>query len=103
MPKLPHVSGEPVIRALERLGFVKARQSGSHVIMRRGSTGCVVPLHSDVKVGILGGVLRQAQYRPTNSSQPFSVQRGRSPTTMIMSVIWRNRLAWPEIKLERIT
>ena len=60
MPKLPHVSGAAVIRALERLGFAKARQSGSHVIMRRGSRGCVVPLHSEVKVGTLAGVLRQA-------------------------------------------
>lgn len=61
MPKLPHVSGAAVIRALERLGFEKARQSGSHVIMRRGSKGCVVPLHSEVKVGTLAGVLRQAE------------------------------------------
>lgn len=60
MPKLPHVSGAAVIRALERLGFVKVRQSGSHVIMRRGAKGCVVPLHSEVKVGTLSGVLRQA-------------------------------------------
>ena len=60
MPKLPHVSGAAVIRALERLGFAKARQSGSHVIMRRGSRGCVVPLHSEVKAGTLAGVLRQA-------------------------------------------
>ena len=60
MPKLPRVSGAAVIRALERLGFEKARQSGSHVIMRRGSKGCVVPLHSEVKVGTLAGVLRQA-------------------------------------------
>ncbi len=60
MPKLPHVSGAAAIRALERLGFAKARQSGSHVIMRRGSRGCVVPLHSEVKVGTLAGVLRQA-------------------------------------------
>lgn len=60
MPKLPHVSGAAVIRALERLGFAKARQSGSHVIMRRGSRGCVVPLHGEVKVGTLAGVLRQA-------------------------------------------
>jgi DNA-binding XRE family transcriptional regulator len=36
---------------LARLGFVKVRQSGSHVIMRRGSKGCVVPMHSEVKVG----------------------------------------------------
>ena len=64
MPKLPHVSGSAVIRALERLGFVKVRQSGSHVIMRRGSKGCVVPMHSEVKVGTLAGVLRQADVSP---------------------------------------
>jgi predicted RNA binding protein YcfA (HicA-like mRNA interferase family) len=28
--------------------------------MRRGSSGCVVPLHGEVKVGTLAGVLRQA-------------------------------------------
>ena len=60
MPKLPHVSGATVVRALERLGFQKIRQSGSHVIMRRGAKGCVVPMHSEVKVGTLAGVLRQA-------------------------------------------
>jgi predicted RNA binding protein YcfA (HicA-like mRNA interferase family) len=60
MPKLPHVSGAEIIRALERLGFIKVRQKGSHVIMRRGAIGCVVPLHREVKVGTLAGVLRQA-------------------------------------------
>ncbi len=29
--------------------------------MRRGSKGCVVPLHSEVKVGTLAGILRQAE------------------------------------------
>ncbi len=60
MPKLPHVSGPAIVRALERLGFEKIRQSGSHVIMRRGSKGCVVPMHGEVKTGTLAGVLRQA-------------------------------------------
>jgi len=60
MPKLPRVSGAEVIRALKRLGFEKIRQNGSHVVMRRGSAGCVVPLHGEVKVGTLAGVLRQA-------------------------------------------
>jgi predicted RNA binding protein YcfA (HicA-like mRNA interferase family) len=64
MPKLPHVSGAVVVRALERLGFEKLRQSGSHVIMRRGSKGCVVPMHSEVKTGTLAGVLRQAEVSP---------------------------------------
>jgi predicted RNA binding protein YcfA (HicA-like mRNA interferase family) len=60
MPKLPHLSGAEVVRALERLGFIRARQAGSHVIMRRGAQGCVVPLHKEVKVGTLAGLLRQA-------------------------------------------
>ena len=64
MPKLPRVSGAIVVRALERMGFEKLRQSGSHVIMRRGSKGCVVPMHSEVKVGTLAGVLRQADVSP---------------------------------------
>ena len=64
MPKLPRVSGAEVVRALERLGFVKLRQSGSHVIMRRESKGCVVPMHAEVKVGTLAGVLRQAEVSP---------------------------------------
>ena len=61
MPKLPRTSGAAIVKALERLGFVRVRQSGSHVIMRRGPKGCVVPMHSEVKVGTLAGILRQAQ------------------------------------------
>jgi predicted RNA binding protein YcfA (HicA-like mRNA interferase family) len=60
VPKLPHLSGAEIIRAFERLGFVQVRQKGSHVVMKRGSSGCVVPLHREVKVGTLSGVLRQA-------------------------------------------
>jgi predicted RNA binding protein YcfA (HicA-like mRNA interferase family) len=64
MPKLPHISGAEAVRALERLGFVQVRQKGSHVIMRRGSAGCVVPMHREIKVGTLAGVLRQAGVLP---------------------------------------
>lgn len=60
MPKLPHVSGAQAVKALERLGFVVVRQSGSHIILRKGSSGCVVPNHKEIKVGTLAGVLRQA-------------------------------------------
>lgn len=60
MPKLPRTSGAAIVKALERLGFVKLRQSGSHVILRRGPKGCVVPMHGEVKVGTLAGILRQA-------------------------------------------
>ena len=64
MPKLPDVSGAEVQRALERLGFHKVRQSGSHIIMKRESKGCVVPMHSEVKIGTLTGILRQADVSP---------------------------------------
>lgn len=60
MPKLPRVSGSEALRALQRLGFEKVRQSGSHVVMRRGAKGCVVPMHSELKVGTPAGLLRQA-------------------------------------------
>ncbi len=49
MPKLPRVSGAEVVRALERLGFAVARQRGSHIVLRRGSTGCVVPNHRELQ------------------------------------------------------
>jgi predicted RNA binding protein YcfA (HicA-like mRNA interferase family) len=64
MPKLPRISGPAIVRALERLGFENIRQSGSHVVMRRGVKGCVVPLHNEVKVGTLAGLLRQADLSP---------------------------------------
>ena len=60
MPKLPRVSGAQAVRALERLGFAVARQRGSHIVMRRGSSGCVVPNHRELKTGTLAGVLKQA-------------------------------------------
>ncbi|NLB55460.1 MAG: addiction module toxin, HicA family [Lentisphaerae bacterium] len=64
MSKLPHISGSAAVRALKRLGFETLRQSGSHVIMRRGSKGCVVPMHRKIKTGTLAGVLRQADVAP---------------------------------------
>ena len=49
MPKLPVVSGKECRKALERLGFQGVRQSGSHLVMRRGDVGCVVPMHPELK------------------------------------------------------
>ena len=60
MPSLPRVSGAEVVRALERLGFRVTRQRGSHIVMRRGAAGCVVPNHRELKTVTLAGVLNQA-------------------------------------------
>lgn len=64
MPKLPRISGAEAIRALERLGFLQTRQRGSHIVLKRTGpnvvTGCVVPLHKDLAIGTLRGILKQA-------------------------------------------
>jgi len=60
MPNLPHVSGAEAVRALEHLGFVVTRQRGSHIVLRRGTNGCVVPNHREIKIGTLSGILKQA-------------------------------------------
>jgi len=60
MPKLPVVSSAEAIRAFERLGFSAVRQRGSHIVLRRGSSGCVVPNHKELKAGTLAGILKQA-------------------------------------------
>jgi predicted RNA binding protein YcfA (HicA-like mRNA interferase family) len=68
MPKLKRVSGEEAIHALEKLGFIRVRQRGSHVVLRKdnpeGVTGCVVPMHQELAIGTLRGILRQAQVTP---------------------------------------
>lgn len=69
MPRLPRVSGKRVIAALERLGFTQVRSRGSHVVMARSMPTqerpvCVVPLHDEVAVGTLRGILRQAGVSP---------------------------------------
>ena len=59
-PRLPRTSGAELVRALEKLGFKQVRQRGSHVVLRRGVDGCVVPLHRELMLGTLAEVLKQA-------------------------------------------
>jgi len=61
--RLPQVKAKELIRALERLGFVIRRTSGSHVVLRHPTTKRIatVPIHSvEIKRGLLFGILRQA-------------------------------------------
>ena len=68
MPELRKVSGKDAIKALERLGFIQVRQRGSHVILKKstlmGNIGCVVPLHKELKIGTLHGILKLAKIEP---------------------------------------
>lgn len=60
MPELPRISGDEAIRIFKKLGFHEARQKGSHVVMRRGDKGCVVPRHKELAIGTLRSAIRQA-------------------------------------------
>lgn len=68
MPKLRRVSAKETIRAREWLGFRRVRQRGSHVVLKKkaesGDIGCVIPVHDDLAVGTLRGILRQAGVTP---------------------------------------
>ena len=68
MPKLPRISGADTIRALHKFGFSQVRQRGSHVVLKKSTEtseiGCVVPLHDELAIGTLRGILRQAQIDP---------------------------------------
>ncbi len=65
MPKLRRVSGKDATKALEKLGFTQVRQRGSHVVLKKQTKevefGCVVPLHRELAVGTLRGILKQAK------------------------------------------
>ena len=64
MPKLRRLSGRDAILTFEKLGFHQARKRGSHVVMRRGDRGCVLPLHKQLAIGTLRSALRQAGVSP---------------------------------------
>jgi predicted RNA binding protein YcfA (HicA-like mRNA interferase family) len=59
---LPVVSGQRLVKALERAGWEVARQRGSHVRMKHPDrrTALTVPLHRELKRGTLSGILNDA-------------------------------------------
>ena len=63
-PKLPVASGEELIRALGKFGYVAVRQKGSHVRLRHPSDPqrlpVTVPLHKEIAFGTLRRILRDA-------------------------------------------
>ncbi len=65
------------MHALERLGFLRARQRGSHVVLKRrgveGEVGCAVPLHRELAVGALRSILRQAGVTPEEFAQSLDL------------------------------
>ena len=65
MSKLTRMSGKEAVSTLKKFGFREIRQKGSHIILKRttseGEIGCVIPLHPELAIGTLRGILRQAK------------------------------------------
>lgn len=64
MPKLPALTGDAVINALEKVGFQVLRQKGSHVRMQHEDGRVVtIPVHvgKNIGKGLLRKILRDAE------------------------------------------
>ena len=66
MPELRKISGEKAVKILcNKIGFRLSGRSGSHVRLSKetseGKVGTVVPLHKELKIGTLKGVLKLAK------------------------------------------
>lgn len=66
MPELRKISGEKVVKILcNKLSFSISGRSGSHVRLSKetpeGKVGTVVPIHSELKIGTLKGILKLAK------------------------------------------
>jgi len=64
LKKLPVISGEKLIKLLEKDGFSKVRQRGSHVSLMRitpqKTFKIIVPNHPELAKGTLLSILRSA-------------------------------------------
>lgn len=63
---LPVLSGQRLVKALERAGWEVTRQRGSHVRLKHPDRRIpvTVPLHRELKRGTLSGILNDAGLDP---------------------------------------
>ncbi len=61
--KYPVLSPKEIIKALEKIGFQKSSQKGSHAKYKRLGTPSlvvIIPMHKEIAKGTLKGILEQA-------------------------------------------
>lgn len=62
MQKLKIISGKKCIKILcKHFDFKILRQKVSHIILRKGKVGTVVPNHKELKLGTLKSILKLAK------------------------------------------
>lgn len=59
-PKFPVCKPKEVIEILEKKGFSKVSQKGSHIKYSDGRKTVIVPDHSELAIGTLRSILEQA-------------------------------------------
>lgn len=74
MPRLRKVSGKTAVKILcNKFGFEIRGKSGSHVRLSKvtpeGKVGTVIPMHDEIKIGTLKGLLKLAKVDPDEFSK----------------------------------
>lgn len=63
--KLPRdLSGDALVKALSKLGYIVDRQTGSHIRLttqEHGEHHITIPNHSPIKIGTLSAILRDVE------------------------------------------
>ena len=75
MPRLRRLSGREVARIFQEVGFVIVSQRGSHMKLKRISSGnteiLTIPAHKELDTGTLRAILRQAsRFVPESELRP---------------------------------
>lgn len=67
MPRIPSLSGREVVKIFEALGWVVARQRGSHIVLVKENhlATLSVPDHREVAQGTLRSLIRSAELTVT--------------------------------------
>ncbi len=74
MSNLPQLSGDKLVKALKREGWIEKSQKGSHLKLVRslipaGKKTIIVPMHKIIKKGTLNSILKQANISPEKLKQ----------------------------------
>jgi predicted RNA binding protein YcfA (HicA-like mRNA interferase family) len=63
MPRIPGVSSQQAVRALQKAGFVVIRE-GRHVVMSNGQVRLTIPRHNPVNAFTMGSIAADAGLTP---------------------------------------
>lgn len=63
MPRIPGISSDRALRALEKVGF-RVISQGKHIIISDGITRLTLPRHNPINAFTMGGIARDAGLSP---------------------------------------